>query len=134
MNLHQILSSIPNLETGSKTVTKTNFVIKKAIGLPANTASLSLIGQLGINQGPVIDRVDKIVIIDKADLPRTFSPENDDYIVINHQRYEVKTHQTYDHFIVYAIRLLIGVETDEIHKKVAFSKLTIIDSASYTLN
>jgi hypothetical protein len=109
---------INDFQTGKKKTTRTKLHIKKVIILPGsdliNSQSLRVVDQKAQN----VEVVDRIVIIDTRDVPKTFIiDDNDTYIIILHKRYEIKNIRNYEYDTGYILELrqTVGAEVAEIH-------------------
>jgi len=91
----QILGST-NLETGEKDITYMKTHIARAIVQPART-SRSFVYDLAyisankdFTSGGFFDASDRRVIIDAADLPADWELDNDQFVIFNNRRFDIK--------------------------------------------
>jgi hypothetical protein len=101
-DLYHILSVIQDPKTGRKTINKTKYVIKKAILLPT-LLKRQLSVELGFkpsgqgNAPPGYDIKERLIIIDNKDLPKDFEIGTSDYLVIDHERHDIKSIDSLEH-------------------------------------
>lgn len=94
ITVYKLESTTTNLDTGVKTHTRTSQYIRRAVVLPATlsrevTQTISLISaNKKIVQGGSYDVGKRRFIIDRQDVPSTFTIDNDDWIVYDGVRYE----------------------------------------------
>jgi len=86
-----------NLETGEKDITYMKAHIARAIVQPART-SRSFVYDLAyisankdFTTGGFFDASDRRVIIDAADLPTDWELDNDQFVIFNNRRYDIKS-------------------------------------------
>lgn len=109
LEIYAITSSTVDLETGVKAVTKSVYRIRQAILLP-RTVARQVVNRLGekllFKQGGSVDQDNRLVIVDMRDYPASYQVRVNDYAVIDHQRYEIKSAEQYDHRLAVLITLV----------------------------
>lgn len=93
-----VLNSVDtDYETGVKTSGHTSYDIDRAIVLPnrIKREAVQTISVISVNkkmvQGGTYDTGFRHFIIDRKDLPSNVVLKNDDWLVYNHKRYDIKT-------------------------------------------
>lgn len=87
LDLYRETNEVVDLETGKRTRNRDKYFVKKAILLPSKLRYVLPIGTFNI--------VDIEIILDAGDLKIT--PMLTDYIIINHQRYEIVSISQFGH-------------------------------------
>ena len=137
---YHTLSSTTDYTTGVLSPTRTKYTIKRAVSLPMTdmrkfSYALSFLGAAGpqFSYGGYFDLVDRVLIIRNKDLPKDFVRDNDDFIIINHKRYDIQRVQEFEteRCLLVHIRELEGAtEIDEFHETSSFQYLKFEDDVS----
>jgi len=96
LEVYRLNSSVANLQTGKKTVSKTRYAIPRAIVMTSDLERLAvfshtfLIADKQFAYGAFFDADAKNFIIDYRDLPQGFTFDLNDWVVWDGQRYEIK--------------------------------------------
>lgn len=133
---------VVNLETGRKVTTRIKYKIKKAIFLPNqiyrdfNYGSLIKMGTPNFQLGGLLDLKQRIIIIDKRKLPRDFIIDINDYLVFNHDRYEIKDITEFElaDFWRLTIRQVEGENPNEVHEQVLTDYFVVDEFLNNTPN
>jgi len=102
LSVYQLGSTTTNLDTGVKSVAKTVTVINRAIILPAKIARdvIQTISQISANKafvyGGSYDSRTRTFIIDRLDCTAISELKEDDWIVFNNRKYEIKSIQEFE--------------------------------------
>ncbi|REJ65634.1 MAG: hypothetical protein DWQ31_16980 [Planctomycetota bacterium] len=113
VSVYRLNDSRTDVRTGDKTIDKNVFVVDRAIILPVKISRevIQSISQISANKafvyGGSFDAGVRQFIIDTRDLPAGFLFTNDDWLVYNHRRYEIKA---INEFEFAAAWVLIGKE------------------------
>jgi hypothetical protein len=98
-----------DVTTGVRNVTKQKWKVRKAICLPTVTSAQQLLPAAIIaiwRQGGSGEVGDKVIVIDRRDLPKGFRLETHNYsVVIHHRRYEVLKVEEYEFQAAYLVTL-----------------------------
>jgi hypothetical protein len=133
---------VVNLETGRKITTRIKYKIKKAILLPNQMFrdfNYGTIIKTGGNAqvGGILDLRQRIILIDKRELPRNFEIDSNDYVVFNHDRYEIREIMDLElgDFYRLTIREVEGESPYEVHEQIINEKFELNDFVdnSYTV-
>jgi hypothetical protein len=96
VTIYRFLESDTDYKTGIKTNVTESYVVRKCIILPLKITRevIQTISEISANKnfvyGGSYDSDLRDVVIDARDLPTGYSPRQNDYIVYNDQRYELK--------------------------------------------
>jgi hypothetical protein len=107
-------------ETGEKIITRIKYPLKKAVFFPnelfRHMSYSALFGRDVQNSG-ILDVGDRRVLINAKQLPNGFKVVENDYVVFNHERYEIKkfNHLEIADYWHLVIRHIQGQPTYEIH-------------------
>lgn len=102
ITIYELVSAATDLETGTKTATYNSYPIARAVVLPIHAVrsviqTISLISaNKKLVQGGSFDSGDRVFLIDRGDVPSTFSLEKDDWIEYDGKRYDVKYIDEYE--------------------------------------
>lgn len=97
LEIYALISSATDLATGVKTITKTVYKIRQAILLPRKLDS-EFIRIIGLHKRfDILDKEERLILIDASDYPKAYKPQGSDYILIHHQRFDILSVETYDH-------------------------------------
>ena len=103
ITVYKLDTATTNYSTGLRTHTATSVFIRRAIVLPVRLSrdlvqTISIISaNKKILQGGTFDAGVRNFIIDRSDVPSTFTVVKDDYIVYDGSRYDVKTVDEYEY-------------------------------------
>ncbi len=103
IDIYKTTSSETNLQTGKKTTSRSVTRIRKAIVLPSILArkfsyDLSFIAaNKNFTYGGFYDVTTRLIIVDRSDLPSNFELGNEDYIVYDRKRFDVKQFESLEH-------------------------------------
>lgn len=103
VDIYTTTGSTVNLESGAKTVARDVFKIKKGILLPKRITREFIDGQtfsVGLKNlayGGSFNLGRRVLIIDIKDYPATYIVKPDDYVVINHERFNIIEAEQFDH-------------------------------------
>jgi hypothetical protein len=103
--LYSITDIQSNLETGEKTLQKIVYKINKAVFLPRKIFSelIALIG--GQRLGNRVDKQTRFLLIDGKDLPKEYELRQKDYVLIQHQRYNISDIKIFDNNLGYVLTI-----------------------------
>lgn len=136
MDFYREIDSQPDIKTGVINQDRRKYHIEKGIFLDQileNRNPLTkILGQLT----GVIDTFEVAILLDGYDFPKHFKPHLKDYVIIEHQRYEIKTIQEVDdrQSLYITLAEYKGSITYEHKDKWVRDKLTIIQILNYTRN
>jgi hypothetical protein len=141
LSIYKLGSTTTDLETGVKTVNKEVTVIQKAIILPAKVSRdvVQTISQISANKafvyGGSYDSRTRTFIIDRLDCPDLASLGEDDWIVFDGRKYEIKTIQEFEFDTAWVIvaRHQLGDVGEQIYPLGADHLLSLSQTATYTL-
>ncbi|MHC4301378.1 MAG: hypothetical protein ACYS7Y_29270 [Planctomycetota bacterium] len=110
-------------DTGVKTETHTSVFIRRAVVLPVNLTRdvIQTISMISANkkvvQGGTFDPGIRRFIIDRTDVPATWTVKKDDWIVYDGKRYDVKTAEEYEYKTAWLVtaKLIEGAPVYEDH-------------------
>jgi hypothetical protein len=111
LELYSITDIQIDLETGIKQLTKQIYKIKKAILLPRRMFSETVILLGGSRQfQDKLDKQKRQIIIDVKDYPKDYIVRPKDYIIIQHERFNIIEAELYDNklAVVLTVTKIIG--------------------------
>lgn len=103
ITVYSLGTATTNYDTGVRSKTHTSVYIKRAVVLPVKLSRdvIQTISIISANkkllQGGSIDQGVRQFIIDRGDVPAAFDIHNDDWIVYDGHRYDVKTVDEYEY-------------------------------------
>lgn len=109
VDVYQLNSANTNYQTGVKTVNKSVNVVRKCIVLPVKIARevVQTISQISANKtfvyGGSYDAGTRMFIIDTRDMPNDYEFTNDDWIVYNGRRYDIKSIEEFEQHTAWSI-------------------------------
>jgi len=109
ITVYALGTATTNYDTGVKTVTRTSVVIPRAVVLPVKLSRdvIQTISIISANkqllQGGTFDAGLRTFIIDRTDVPSTWTVEKDDWLVYDGRRYDVKTVEEYEYKTAWVI-------------------------------
>jgi hypothetical protein len=141
VSIYSLGSTTTDLETGVKTVSKSVTVIRSAIILPARISRdvVQTISQISANKafvyGGGYDSRTRTFIIDRSDCPNLDELKEDDWLVFNNRKYEIKTIQEFEIDTAWVViaRHQLGDVGEQIFPLGADHLLELSQSATYTL-
>ena len=139
-DVYQLNDAATDYETGVKTVDKTVNVVRKCIVLPVKVVRevVQSISQISANKmfimGASFDVGTRMFIIDARDLPASYAFTNDDWIVYNGRRYDIKSYEEFEYHTAWSIigREIKGVRPEQVFFEHVTDKLTLEQSVSGT--
>lgn len=111
-------------ETGEKTVSKTVYTVRKCIVLPVKIAReiSKTISQISANKmfvyGGSYDVGTRMFMIDTRDLPNDYEFTNDDWLVYDGRRYDIKSIEEFEQHTAWTI---VGREVKGVRPEQVFS-------------
>jgi hypothetical protein len=126
-------TEITNYKTGAKVTTRIKYHIRRAVMLPNEffrdfkyAVALGAINQ-NLQAGGLIDTSQRRMFVEKRELPVGFMIQVTDYIIFNHDRYEIVKAQEMEvaDFWVLDISQTKGQPTNEVHEELVRDKLSI---------
>lgn len=121
ITIYHVTSVTDNPETGETVITKIAHIIRKAVVLPTELAKeMNIIG--GYRRvspdfpNTPTDIITRVILIDNDDLPLGFEWNQEDYLVINKDRYEIdKMMELEDNYVtMITAKFLKGTRPNEI--------------------
>ena len=122
VDIYKLVGVNTDYETGVKTVDKTVEVVRKCIVLPVKIARevSKTISQISANKmfvyGGTYDAGTRMFIVDTRDMPKDFEFTNDDWIVYNSRRYDIKTIEEFEQRTAWTIvaKEVSGVRPEQV--------------------
>lgn len=122
VDVYKLVGVGTDYETGVKTVNKTVNVVRKCIVLPVKIARevSRTISQISANKafvyGGTYDAGTRMFIVDTRDMPTNFEFTNDDWIVYNSRRYDIKTIEEFEQHTAWTIvaKEVAGVRPEQV--------------------
>lgn len=122
VDVYQLNETETNYKTGDKTVDKTVYVVRKCIVLPVKIVRevVQSISQVSANKtfvyGGSYDAGTRQFIIDTNDLPASFTFTNDDWIVYNGRRYDIKSIEEFEQHTAWTLicKEVLGVRPEQV--------------------
>lgn len=122
VDIYKLVGVNTDYETGVKTVDKTVEVVRKCIVLPVKIARevSKTISQISSNKmfvyGGTYDAGTRMFIVDTRDMPKDFEFTNDDWIVYNSRRYDIKTIEEFEQRTAWTIvaKEVSGVRPEQV--------------------
>jgi len=132
--VYKLLDADTDYTTGLKTIHKLSEELE-AVVIPTKIAreAIQSISQISANKamvyGGTFDGLSKTFIIDARDLPDDWTITNDDWIVYNSQRFEIKTIVRLDYHAGWIIdaKAIVGQHAEQIFHLDAENRLTDLD-------
>lgn len=139
-DVYQLVDANTNYQSGVKTVDKTVYVVRKCIVLPVKIARevVQSISQISANKmfimGGSYDVGTRMFIIDARDLPNRYQFTNDDWIVYNGRRYDIKSYEEFEYHTAWSIvgREVKGVRPERVFFEHVTEQLTLEQTISET--
>ena len=140
VDVYQLGSTDTDYETGDKTYTRSMIVVPKCIVLPVKiqreaTQSISVISaNKTFVYGGTYDAGTRMFIIDARDLPAEYEIVNDDWLVYNNRRYDIKDITEFEQHTGWIItgREVKGVRPEQIFKANLESTMSIEQAGETT--
>lgn len=122
VDVYQLNYADTDYETGTKIVDKTAYTVRKCIVLPVKIARevVQSISQISANKafvyGGSYDAGTRMFIIDTRDLPDDFRFTNDDWIVHDGRRYDIKSIEEFEQHTAWSIigKEVKGVKPEQV--------------------
>ena len=94
-------------KTGKRLITRIKHVVKKAIVIPqtASYLNVTIRSMMTYQNVGTMEIVDKEIIVDTKDFPKSYIPDLKDYVIYQQKRYEIKTVTLFDGAIGYYLGL-----------------------------
>lgn len=135
LDIYHIISVTSDTKSGTKTVNKTKYHIRRAILLPTILRRKMAV-ELGLKptgygpSPPGYDIKERLIIIDNDDLPDV-DLNAEDYLVIDHERHDIKSIEELENkrASVFTTRVVEGGEANEIFIANATNTLVFAQSA-----
>lgn len=128
VDVYKLNDAETNYQTGEKTVSKTVHIVRKCIVLPVKIARevVQTISHISANKafiyGGSYDAGTRMFIIDVKDMPVGYEFTNDDWLVYNGRRYDIKSVEEFEHHTAWSI---IGKEVKGVRpEQVFFAHIT----------
>lgn len=128
--IYTTTSSSTDLQTGVKSVQKRIYNIKYGIVLPrkmyAELVSL-LGGSRTLSHNNLIDKETRVVLLDAKDYPADYVIEPGDYVLMNHERFNITEINLYDHRLAGELKMtkIIGEKPRAIIEQSLKTKINI---------
>lgn len=137
LSVYRLNDAETDVRTGRKTIDKDVFVVRRAIVLPVKISRevIRSISQISANKafvyGGSFDSGLRKFIIDARDLPEGFVFTNDDWLVYNGRRYEIKAIWEFEFGAAWVIvgKELMGRTAEQVHLVAADSLLGLAAGA-----
>lgn len=113
VDVYKLIETGTNLETGEKTFTSEMHIVRRCIVLPVKILRevSKTVSQIAANKafvyGGTYDAGTRSFILDARDLPPGFEFTNDDYLIYNNRRYEIRSIEEFEQHTGW---VLIGLE------------------------
>jgi hypothetical protein len=119
----------PDPETGVIAQSRCKFHLDEVVFLDQSSISRGALTKVLNQLAGIQDTIDVALLIDGEDLPYGFIPLLTDYVIIEHQRYDIKTIKQVDDFESLYLELCeyAGSVTYEIRDKWVRDKLTMVE-------
>ena len=122
VDIYKLHDTDTNYKTGQKSVAKSVTIVRKCIVLPVKIARevVQTITQISANKmfvyGGSYDVGTRMFIIDARDMPRGYEFTNDDWIVYDRRRYDIKSIEEFEHQAACSIigREVKGVRPEQV--------------------
>lgn len=129
-------TEITDYRTGKKTVTRVKYRINKAIVFPNSLfrdfSYAALLSTLNSNfqVGGLLDASERLILLSKKQLPRNFKIAKSDYIIFNHDRYNLEKYNEMELVDYWQIQMkqVVGEPTWEVHERHFRQKLELIET------
>jgi hypothetical protein len=126
-----------DLTTGKKSLTRQKIPIDKIIVMPIKFETVQFISAAFLKAGREFaygggqDKETKRVILDGDDLPDAFEIEPEDYLVLNHKKYEITYFEELEEKAGYQliVQRLEGAVVNEIHEVAVYQSLRFLNKA-----
>ena len=130
-----------DLKTGVKSAVQTSYDIARAVVLPVRYKRevIQTISMISANkkfvQGGLFETGTRSFIIDRRDCPSLTAINNEDWIVYDGKRYEIKWIDEFEQGTAWLLigKELEGAQKNEVFTPSAFSVMAMADTATYTI-
>ena len=137
VSVYRLNDAETDVRTGRKMIDKDVFVVQRAVVLPVKVSRevIQSISQISANKafvyGGSFDSGLRKFIIDARDLPEGFVFSNDDWLVYNGRRYEVKAIWEFEFRAAWVVvgKELMGRIAEQVHLVAADSLLSLATGA-----
>lgn len=139
ITVYKLGTTTTNYDTGVRSENHSSVFIRRAVVLPVKLSRdvIQTISIISANkkllQGGSIDQGVRRFIIDRSDVPSTFSIHKDDWIVYDGRRYDVKTADEYEYKTAWLLtaKMIEGnPDYEDKYLKVNNSSLQMIQAAT----
>ena len=133
VSVYRLNDAETDVRTGRKAIDKDVFVVRRAVVLPVKVSRevIQTISQISANKafvygGSFVSGLRKF-IIDARDLPQGFEFTDDDWLVYNHRRYEIKAIWEFEFGAAWIVvaKELMGRIAEQVHLVAADSLLRL---------
>ena len=139
ITVYQLATATTNYDTGVKAATHTSTYVDRAVVLPVRLSrdaiqTISLISaNKQIVQGGTNDPGLRQFIIDRTDVPTTYTIDQDDWLVYDGKRYDIKTVDEYEYKTAWLLtaKLIQGAPAyEDLHAKANSYLLDLTQTAT----
>jgi len=135
--LYKTTNSSADLATGKISKTRVKYGIRRIIDLPQSllTTKIYALSFIAANKnftyGGYFDKDSKFFLLDQLDLPKGVVVEGEDFLIVKHQRFEIKNVETMEFDLGYVIvaNKVAGQPTDEVHEVSVYQSIRFGQSA-----
>jgi len=135
--LYKTTTSSADLATGKVSKTRVKYGVRRIIDLPQSllTTKIYALSFIAANKnftyGGYFDKDTKFFLLDQGDLPKGTTIQGEDFLVVKHQRFEIKNVETmeYDLGHVIVANKVAGQPTDEVHEVFVYQGIRFGQSA-----
>lgn len=140
IDVYQLNDADTDYQTGEKTVNKTVYIVRKCIVLPVKIARevVQSITQISANKmfvyGGSYDAGTRLFIIDARDMPNNHEFANDDWLVYNGRRYDIKSIEEFEQHTAWSIiaKEVKGVRAEQVFFAHITDKLNLDQDVTIT--
>lgn len=141
VDVYQLNSAATDYETGEKTVSKTVHIVRKCIVLPVKIARevVQTISSISANKmfvmGGSYDAGTRMFIIDTRDMPTDYEFTNDDWLIYNGRRYDMKSIEEFEQHTAWTIiaKEVKGVRPEQVFFAHVTERLDLEQDAEGTI-
>jgi hypothetical protein len=129
VDFYREIDGEPDPESGVISQQRFKFRVDEAVYLDQSAITRGILTKVLNQLAGIQDTIDVAILIDGDDLPCGFVPVLTDYVIIDHQRYDIKTIKQVDDYESLYLELCeySGSITYEIRDKWLKDKLTIVE-------
>lgn len=141
ITIYRLNTTTTNLQTGTKTADRDSVYVRRAVVLPNRLSrdaiqSISLLASYNkIAQGGTYDPGQRRFIIDRSDVSSSWELSQDDWIVYNNKRYDIKTIDDFEQNTAWLVvaREIESVTPEQDKYGYPDNYIEFSDSVSYTV-